>query len=112
MIIALAGDLAMVPWARAWVPASARACGDWRNALGPQPLGELQAIVLRASWAEHEDRDWRAVIIGRAKPLKTGSLDGTLIRVPDTPANRAVFGSAGTGDDSSPFPQLRVTHAA
>ena len=108
VIIALAGDLAMVPWARAWVPASARACGDWRNALGPQPLGELQAIVLRASWAEHEDRDWRAVIIGRAKPLKTGSLDGTLIRVPDTPANRAVFGSAGTGDDSSPFPQLRA----
>ena len=34
-VIALAGDLAMVPWARAWVPASARALGDWRNALGP-----------------------------------------------------------------------------
>jgi len=108
VIIALAGDLGMVPWARAWVPASARACGDWRNALGPQPLEELQAIVLRASWQEHQDRDWRAVIIGRAKPLKTGSLDGTLIRVPDTPANRAAFGSAGTGDDSSPFPQLRA----
>jgi len=107
-VIALAGDLAGVPWARAWVPASARACGDWRNALGPEPLEELQDIVLRASWAEHEDRDWRAVIIGRARPLKTGSLDGTLIRVPDTPANRSVFGSAGTGDDSSPFPQLRA----
>ena len=34
-LIALAGDLVLVPWARAWVPASARACGDWRNALGP-----------------------------------------------------------------------------
>jgi len=107
-VIALAGDLAMVPWARAWVPASARACGDWRNALGPEPLEELQAIVLRASWQEHQDRDWRAVVIGRARPLKTGSLDGTLIRVPDTPANRAAFGSAGTGDDSSPFPQIRA----
>ena len=107
-VIVLAGDLAGVPWARAWVPASARACGDWRNALGPEPLEELQDIVLRASWAEHEDRDWRAVIIGRARPLKTGALDGTLIRVPDTPANRAMFGSAGTGDDSSPFPQLRA----
>ncbi|MGH3231521.1 MAG: transposase domain-containing protein [Streptosporangiaceae bacterium] len=105
VIIALAGDLALVPWARTWVPASARACGDWRNALGPQPLEELQAIVLRASWQEHEDRDWRAVIIGR---LTAGSLDGTLIRVPDTPANRAAFGSAGTSDDSSPFPQLRA----
>jgi hypothetical protein len=107
-VIALAGGLALVPWARAWVPASARACGDWRNALGPGPLEELQAVVLRASWQEHEDRDWRAVIVGRSRPLKTGSLDGTLIRVPDTPANRAVFGSVGTDDDSSPFPQLRA----
>ncbi len=107
VITALAGDLALVPWARASPAASARACGDWRNALGPEPLEELQDIVLRASHAEHGDRDWRAVIIGRKKPLKTGSLDGTLIRVPDTPANRAAFGSAGTSDDSSPFPQLR-----
>jgi hypothetical protein len=107
-LIALAGDLVLVPWARAWVPASARALGDWRNALGPEPLEELQDIVLRASHAEHEDRDWRAVIIGRRRPLKAGSLDGTLIRVPDTPANRAAFGSVGTGDDSSPFPQLRA----
>ena len=107
-LIALAGDLALVPWARAWVPASERALGDWRNALGPEPLEELQAIVLGASWAEHEDRDWRAVITGRARPLKAGSLDGTLIRVPDTPANRAAFGSVGTGDDSSPFPQVRA----
>jgi hypothetical protein len=107
-VIALAGDLALVPWARRWVPASERALGDWRNALGPQPLGELRDIVLRASWQEHRDRDWRAVIIGRNRPLKAGSLDGTLIRVPDTPANRAVFGSVGTGDDSSPFPQLRA----
>ena len=107
-VIALAGGLALVPWARAWVPASARACGDWRNALGPEPLEELQAVVLRASHAEHEERDWRAVIIGRNRPLKAGSLDGTLIRVPDTPANRAAFGSVGTGDDSSPYPQVRA----
>ena len=63
--------------------------------------------MLRASFREHEERDWRAVIIGRSRPLKAGSLDGTLIRVPDTPANRAMYGSVGTGDDSSPFPQLR-----
>ncbi len=107
-VIALAGDLAMVPWARPWAPASERACGDWRNALGPEPLEELQEVVHRAAHAELEDRDWRAVIIGRARPLKTGSLDGTLIRVPDTPANRAAYGSVGTGDDSSPFPQVRA----
>lgn len=107
-VIALAGDLALVPWARPWVPASARALGDWRNALGPEPLEELQDIVLRASWAEHEGRDWRAAVAGRTRPLKVSSLDGTLIRVPDTPANRRTFGSVGTGDGSSPFPQLRA----
>ena len=51
-VTALAGDLALVPWARRWAPASERALGDWRNALGPAPLEELQAIVLRASWGE------------------------------------------------------------
>jgi Insertion element 4 transposase N-terminal len=105
VIIALAGDLAMVPWARAWRPASPRALRDWRQALGPGPLEELRDVVLRASWQEHEDRDWRAVVIGR---LRVSSADGTLIRVPDTPANRAAFGSAGTGDDSGPFPQVRA----
>ena len=49
-VIALAGDLALVPWARPWAPASERALGDWRNALGPGPLEELQAIVLEASF--------------------------------------------------------------
>jgi hypothetical protein len=107
-VIMLAGDLAGVPWARAWAAASERALGDWRNALGPGPLEELRDIVLRASHAEHEERDWRAVIIGKTRPLKAGSLDGTLIRVPDTPANRRTYGSVGTSDDSSPFPQLRA----
>jgi Insertion element 4 transposase N-terminal len=107
-VIALAGDLALVPWARAWAPASARAIGDWRNALGPEPLEELQDIVLRASHAEHEDRDHRAVVIGRDRPLRVSSLDGTLIRVPDTPANRAAYGSVGTSDGSSPYPQVRA----
>src|SRR5260370_34373085 len=65
-LIALAGDLAMVPWARAWAPASARACGDWRNALGPEPLEELQANVLGAPSAEHADRDWQG---RRAAPV-------------------------------------------
>lgn len=107
-LLALAGDLALVPWARAWRPASPRAIGDWRNALGPEPLEKLQAIVLRASWQEHESRDWRAVAIGGLERLKASSADGTLVRVPDTPANRAAFGSTGTADDSAPFPQLRA----
>jgi hypothetical protein len=108
VVIALAGDLAVVPWARAWRPASPRALGDWRQALGPEPLEELRDIVLRCSWREHEERDWRAVVIGRLKLLKVSSADGTLIRVPDTAANRSAFGSVGTRDDSAPFPQVRA----
>jgi hypothetical protein len=109
VIAALAGDLALVPWARPWRPASARAAGDWRSALGPVPLEELRDLVLGSAWREHQEQDCPgAVTIGTRRPLRAGSLDGTLIRVPDTPANRAFFGSVGTGDDTSPFPQARA----
>ena len=109
VIAALAGDLALVPWARPWRPASPRAAGDWRNALGPVPLEELRDLVLGSAWAGHQDRGCPgAVTIGTRRPLKAGALDGTLLRVPDTPANRAFFGSVGTGDDTSPFPQARA----
>ena len=104
-VTALAGDLATVPWSRPWQAPSERAIGDWRSALGPGPLEELRDIVLEASRREHGARDWREAAAG---PLTVSSLDGTLVRVPDTPANRAAFGSIGTGDDSSPFPQVRA----
>jgi hypothetical protein len=109
VIAALAGDLAIVPWARPWHPASARSAGDWRGALGPVPLEDLRDLVLGSSWREHQDRGCPgAVTIGKRRPLRAGSLDGTLLRAPDTPGNRALFGSVGTGDDSSPFPQARA----
>jgi hypothetical protein len=99
----LAGDLALVPWARPWRPASARAAGDWRNALGPVPLEELRDLVLGSAWREHQERGCPgAVTVGRNRPLRAGSLDGTLTRVPDTPANRALFGTVGTSGDSGP----------
>ena len=109
VIAALAGDLALVPWARPWRPASGRAAGDWRNALGPVPLEELRDLVLGQAWREHQGPGCPgAVTIGTKRPLKAGSLDGTLVRVPDTPANRAFFGTVGTSDDSGPYPCLRA----
>jgi hypothetical protein len=109
VIAALAGDLALVPWARPWRPASARAAGDWRNALGPVPLEELRDLVLGSAWREHAGGGCPgAVIIGKSRPLKAGALDGTLVRVPDTPVNRAFFGTVGTDDDSGPYPCLRA----
>ncbi|HEY6312877.1 MAG TPA: hypothetical protein VIY52_19035 [Streptosporangiaceae bacterium] len=100
----LLGDLVLVPWRRPCrVPTAAAAC-TWREALGPVPLERLQDLVLAGVDGEHRSRDYRAITVG---DLEAGSIDGSLIRVPDTPANRAAFGSAGTADDSSPYPQLR-----
>jgi hypothetical protein len=104
VMAALAGDLAAVPWHRPWavpVPATASA---WRDAIGPEPLEWLRDLLLAAIDAEHRDHDYRAVTVG---DLDVFSADGCLTRVPDTPANRDAFGSAGTADDSSPYPQVR-----
>jgi hypothetical protein len=100
----LLGDLVLIPWQRPYrVPTAAAAC-TWREALGPQPLERLRDLLLAGADGEHRSRDYRAVTVG---DLEAGSIDGSLIRVPDSPANRQAFGSAGTADDSSPFPQLR-----
>jgi hypothetical protein len=100
----LLGDLALVPWQRPYqVPTAAVAC-TWRAALGPAPLERLRDLALAGIDGEHRAHDYRAITAG---VLEVGSIDGSLIRVPDTPANREAFGSAGTADDSSPFPQLR-----
>jgi hypothetical protein len=97
-------DLTLVPWQRPYrVPTGAAAC-IWREALGPAPLERLRDLALTGVDGEHRSRDYRAITVGDPE---VGSIDGSLIRVPDTPANRAAFGSAGTADDSSPFPQLR-----
>jgi hypothetical protein len=82
-VIALAGDLALVPWSRQWHPASERACLDWRKALGPAPLAELQDTVLAAARDEHAERDGRSLTIGEEEPLEAHSADGSVLRVPD-----------------------------
>ena len=108
VITALAGDLALVPWSKRWRPASERACLDWRRALGPVPLEELQAAVLAAARDEHGEQGGQSLTAGKSRPLAAKSGDGSLLRVPDTPANRAAFGSVGTADDSAPYPCVRL----
>jgi hypothetical protein len=108
VIAALAGDLALVPWSRPWRPASERSCLDWRKALGPVPLEELQSAVLAAARGEHAGRPGQCLVTGRSRPLAVHSADGSLLRVPGTPANRAAFGSVGTADDSAAWPAVRL----
>ena len=100
----LLGDLPLVPWQRPYrVPTATVAC-TWRKALGPRPLERLRDRLLAGIDAEHCQQDYRAVAAGG---LEVCSIDGSLIRVADSDANREAFGSAGTADDTSPFPQLR-----
>ena len=76
-----------MPWQRPYqLPTAAVAC-TWREAIGPAPLERLQDMVLASIDGEHRSRDYRAVTGGG--DLEVGSIDGSLIRVPDTPANRA-----------------------
>jgi hypothetical protein len=100
----LLGDLVLVPWQRPCRAPTAAVARTWREAIGPAPLQRLRDMALAGVDGGHRGRDYRAVTAGG---LEIGSIDGSLIRVPDTPANRAASGSAGTADDSSPFPQLR-----
>jgi hypothetical protein len=104
VLAALLGDLALVPWQRPYQVPTATVASTWRDAVGPGPLQELRDRVLAGIDAGHREHDFRAVMVG---DLDVCSIDGSLTRVPDTLANRQAFGSAGTADDSSPYPQLR-----
>src|SRR5437763_168406 len=86
--------------------------GRWRPGTGRLWLSGVQSgagpgrgwCAARSWWP----RRLSSGATGGLGRLEVCSLDGTLIRVPDTPANRAAFGSVGTSDDSAPFPQLRA----
>jgi hypothetical protein len=105
VIAVLLGDLPLVPWHRRYqVPTAAVAC-TWREAVGAAPLEELRDRALAGIDAGHRREDsLQAIAIGC---LDVGSIDGSLVRVPDTPENRDAFGSAGTADGSAPYPQVR-----
>lgn len=104
VMAALLGDLPLVPWQRPYQVPTATVASTWREALGPRPLERLRDRLLAGIDAQHREHDWRAVLAGA---LEVCSIDGSLIRVPDSDANRRACGSAGTADDSSPYPQLR-----
>jgi hypothetical protein len=108
---ALLGDLTAVPWQRPYQLPTATVATTWRKAIGPQPLEDLRDRLLAAVDTEHREHDYRAVRVG---DLDACAIDGSLVRMADTPTNREAYGSAGTADDCAPYPQLRelrLTHA-
>lgn len=100
----LVGVLPRLPWARAWQVPQATVVTAWRRRLGVAPMRALFARV-----AGH--------IVAATEPgalwhgLRVCTLDGCQVKVPDSPQNRAAFGSSGTADDSAAFPMARIVLA-
>ena len=102
----LAGLLADVPFALDWHVPTGKVITGWR-ALVPASL--MEALFWRATGPLIAGDDPQAVLLAG---MMVCAADGMLVAVADTPANRAMFGCAGTatqdGPGSAPFPQLRV----
>jgi len=108
----LAGHLADVPWDRAWhVPTSGVVTG-WRGKVPPAVMQELfwqvaGPLAGDGSGSGDDDDDGPVVVLGG---MPVCGIDGMLVALADTPANRAMFGCTGTrsqeGPGSAPFPQL------
>ena len=114
MLAALLGDLAAVPWHKPYRVATATVACTWREALGPAPVEQVPAGHAAGRHRRRAPRPGTSHD-DPVGDLDTGSIDGSLTRVPGSDANREAHGSAGTADDSSPYPQLRelrLSHAS
>jgi Insertion element 4 transposase N-terminal len=98
----LAGLLADIPLAREWHVPTEKVITDWRL---PVPARVMEDIFWQAAGPLIGDDEPSAVMLAGMMVL---AADGMLVNLADTEANRKAFGSTGTADDSSPFPQLRV----
>jgi hypothetical protein len=98
----LAGLLADIPFIREWHVPTEKVITDWRLLVPPWLREDL---FWHAAGPFISDDEPSAVLLAG---MMVCAADGMLVNLADTPANRAFFGSTGTADDSSPFPQLRV----
>ncbi len=87
VICRAAGLLVLLPWARAWHVPGTEAVTRRRDMIPAELFEALFWLVA-------------GPIADPGEPFQ--------VRVPDTPANRKYFGSSGTADNSSPFPQVRA----
>jgi hypothetical protein len=98
----LAGLLADIAFVLEWHIPTGKVVTDWRLLI---PAGVLEEIFWHAAGPLIGEDEPSAVMLAGMMVL---AADGMLVNVADTPANRAFFGTTGTSDGSSPFPQLRV----
>jgi len=102
----LAGLLADIPFALEWHVPTEKVVTDWRALV---PADVMEDLFWQAAGPLIGDGEPSAVLLAGMMVL---AADGMLVNLADTPANRAMFGSTGTVDDSAPFPQLRVVALA
>jgi len=98
----LVGVLPRLPWARGWQLPQSTVVTAWRRRLGVAPMKALFArIAGHLAAATEPGALWHG--------LRVATLDGCQVKIPDSDANRAAFGSSGTADDSAAgravFPQ-------
>jgi hypothetical protein len=98
----LAGLLADVPFALEWHIPTGKVITGWRLLI---PADVMESVFWQVAGPLICDDEPSAVLLAGMMVL---AADGMLVNLADTPANRAMFGSTGTADDSAPFPQLRV----
>ena len=98
----LAGLLADVPFALEWHVPTGKVITGWRLLI---PADVMEGIFWHAAGPLISGDEPSAVLLAGMMVL---AADGMLVNLADTAANRAMFGSTGTADDSAPFPQLRV----
>jgi hypothetical protein len=106
----VAGHLADVPFDRAWHVPTSGVATEWRRKVPPAVMEELFWLAAGplASDGDDDGGDDGPVLVLGGMPVC--GIDGMLVALADTPANRAMFGCTGTrnqkGPGSAPFPQL------
>ena len=91
----LAGLLADVPSALEWHVPTGKVITGWRLLI---PADVMESIFWQAAGPLIGDGEPPAVMLAGMMVL---AADGMLVNLADTPANRAMFGSTGTADDSA-----------
>jgi hypothetical protein len=105
----LAGHLTDVPFDRAWHVPTSGVATQWRGKVPPAVMEELfwQVAGPLAGDGDGDGDDGPVLALGG---MPVCGIDGMLVALADTPANRAMYGCTGTrsqkGPGSAPFPQL------
>ena len=98
----VAGLLGDVPFTLGWHVPAGKSIGEWRLLIPPEIV---QEVFWHAAGALIGDDEPSAVMVAG---MPADAADGMLVNLADTKENRDYFGTTGTGDGSSPFPQLRI----